>query len=136
MQVCVLRAAPLEPGSPVAKELRCGSSPFKADWQQQQQELSSSSVADAGDGRLGPDVNHSTDAAATACDIIGFEQRKVGPCVAGVGVSRHTSQIPVTILAVCSRGATPNMVPMRHQNRWRTHSSQQPVAAAAASPIS
>lgn len=55
-----MRAVPLEPGSPVAKELRGGHcrSPFSIDWQQQQP---------------GDDVT-----AAAAADIVSFEQRKVG----------------------------------------------------------
>lgn len=85
VQVC-LRAAPLQPGSPVAKELRGGSSsPFAVDWQH-----NSGSGAGAGDG--GPqalDVSASTDAAQAAADIIGLEQRKVCWCRASVG---HTSQ--------------------------------------------
>jgi hypothetical protein len=57
-----VRAVPLQPGSPVAKELRGGQprSPF-TDWQQQQQGQGDSSVP----------------AAAAAADIISFEQRKV-----------------------------------------------------------
>lgn len=71
LQVCV-RAAPLEPGSPVAKELRNGGSPFAVDWQQL------SAIGGTGsDGQHASDVTASQDAAATAADIIGFEQRKV-----------------------------------------------------------
>jgi hypothetical protein len=58
-----VRAVPLQPGSPVAKELRGGQprSPFTVDWQQQQQQ--------EGDGGV--------PAAAADADIISFEQRKV-----------------------------------------------------------
>jgi hypothetical protein len=56
-----VRAVPLQPGSPVAKELRGQPrSPFTTNWQQQQPEQ---------DSRDAP--------AAAAADIIGFEQRKV-----------------------------------------------------------
>lgn len=79
---------PLEPGSPVAKELRgasgSGGSPFAVDWsqhhqQQQQYQVSGAGGTGGGDGmKGGPDgaVSGSTD--ATAADIISFEQRKVG----------------------------------------------------------
>jgi hypothetical protein len=58
-----VRAVPLQPGSPVAKELRGGQprSPFTVNWQQQGQGKGDSSVP----------------AAAAAADIISFEQRKV-----------------------------------------------------------
>jgi hypothetical protein len=74
VQVCV-RAAPLEPGSPVAKELRGAGSPFALDWQQQQQQSGDGAGAAAG-GSLASDGG--ADAAATAADIINLEQRKVG----------------------------------------------------------
>lgn len=73
MQVRV-RAAPLEPGSPIAKELRSrqgSSSPFKVNWQQQQQQQLT-----AGDGSPQA-ASASVDAATAASDIISFEQRKV-----------------------------------------------------------
>lgn len=74
-----MRAAPLQPGSPVAKELRGGSSPFAVDWRQQ---LSGSGSLSGGgvtaDGSVqGLDVSASVEAAQTAADIIGFEHRKV-----------------------------------------------------------
>lgn len=71
LQVCV-RAAPLQPGSPVAKELRGGNSPFAVDWKEY-----SAAGAGTGDGSQPQDVSASTDAALAAADIIGLEQRKV-----------------------------------------------------------
>lgn len=98
VQVCV-RAAPLQPGSPVAKELRGGSSPFAVNWRQQPGGSSSS----GGSGRVtadgcvqDPDVSVSMDAAATAADIIGFEHRKV----CGALVDRHFAAANVIIVAV------------------------------------
>jgi hypothetical protein len=67
-----VRAAPLQPGSPVAKELRGGGSPFAVDWQHH-----SDGGTASGDSSQAPDVSGSTDAALAAADIIGLEQRKV-----------------------------------------------------------
>lgn len=67
-----VRAVPLEPSSPVAKELRgrttTNSSPFRIDWQQQQA---------SGPDRLLQVQSPSKDAFTAASDIISFEQRKV-----------------------------------------------------------
>jgi len=58
----------------VAKELRSGGSPFAVDWKQL-----SATGGTGSDGQHVLDVTASQDAAATAADIIGFEQRKVRP---------------------------------------------------------